>query len=83
MLRISKSLSRANNTHVITCRDEFLTGKIIIKNLVDSIEFIKPTPCYNGKTYTFTKFGICYTTIELPLGVFNYKIDNDKLIVEL
>lgn len=82
MLRISKSLSR-NSTYTITCRDEFIIGKIIIKKLVDSIEFIKPTPCYNGKTYTFTKHGICYTTIELPLGVFNYKIDNDKLIVEL
>ena len=83
MLRISKSLSRGSETHVITCKNEFLIGKIIIKKLIDSIEFIKPTPCYNGKTYTFTKFGICYTTMELPLGVFNYTIDNDKLIIEL
>jgi hypothetical protein len=83
MIRISKSLSRSSETHVITCKDDFLKGKIIIKKSDDAIEFIKPTPCYNGRTYTFTRFGICYTTIELPLGIFQYTIDNDKLIVEL
>lgn len=82
MIRISKSLCRTTETYVINFK-QFLSGKIAIKKYLDRIEFITPTDCYNGKLYTICKNGFCATSIDLPLGVFEFEKEEDKIIIYL
>lgn len=83
MLRISKTLSRFRDLYVLSTKDKFFQGNIIMTKFADRIEFTKPTQCYNGNTIYFSKLGVCQVMKELPLGVFNIETYNEIKIINL
>jgi len=84
MITIHSKLVEGRERTYIYSKNDFFRGKLIIKQFDDRIEFIKPTPCYNGRTYNFTKMGQCVICESiLPVGNYEYTVENDKAIIEL